>query len=75
VLRMPRSLTIMIRGLLVCGLLGIAAAAPALDAFRPLPPDQQRPAPAFSLPDHRGTSLALAALHGKVVVVRFWATW
>ena len=73
--RMPRSLVIMIRGLLVCGLLGIAAVAPALDTFRPLPPDQQRPAPAFSLPDYQGTSLALAALHGKVVVVRFWATW
>jgi cytochrome oxidase Cu insertion factor (SCO1/SenC/PrrC family) len=73
--RMPRSLVIMIRGLLVCGLLGIAAVAPALDTFRPLPPDQQRPAPAFSLPDYQGASLALAALHGKVVVVRFWATW
>ena len=73
--RMPRSLVIMIRGLLVCGLLGIAAVAPALDTFRPLPPDQQRPAPAFSLPDYQGTSLTLAALHGKVVVVRFWATW
>jgi cytochrome oxidase Cu insertion factor (SCO1/SenC/PrrC family) len=73
--RMPRSLVIMIRGLLVCGLLGIAAVAPALDTFRPVPPDQQRPAPAFSLPDYQGTSLALAALHGKVVVVRFWATW
>jgi cytochrome oxidase Cu insertion factor (SCO1/SenC/PrrC family) len=75
VLSMPRSFISMIRGLLVCGLLGIAAVAPALDAFRPLPPDQQRPAPAFSLPDYEGTSLALTALHGKVVVVRFWATW
>lgn len=73
--RMPRSLVIMIRGLLVCGLLGIAAVAPALDTFRPLPPDQQRPAPAFSLPDYEGISLSLDALHGKVVVVRFWATW
>ena len=72
---MPRFFVIMIGGLLACGLLGVAAVAPALDSFRPLPPDQQRPAPAFSLPDHRGTSLALADLQGKVVVVRFWATW
>jgi cytochrome oxidase Cu insertion factor (SCO1/SenC/PrrC family) len=75
VLRIAPSCIIMLRGLLVCGFLGIAAVAPALDTFRPLPPDQQRPAPAFSLPDAQGTSLAFSALHGKVVVVRFWATW
>jgi cytochrome oxidase Cu insertion factor (SCO1/SenC/PrrC family) len=75
VLRIPQSFIITIRVLLVCGFLSIAAVAPALDTFRPLPPDQQRPAPAFSLPDFQGTPLAFAALHGKVVVVRFWATW
>jgi cytochrome oxidase Cu insertion factor (SCO1/SenC/PrrC family) len=66
---------LIISGLLVCGFLGMAAVAPALDSFRPLPPDQQRPAPAFSLTDAQGASVTLAALQGKVVVIRFWATW
>jgi hypothetical protein len=75
VLRIPPTRMIVLRGLLVCGLLAMATTATALDAFRPLPLDQQRPAPAFSLPDSHGASLAFASLHGKVVVVRFWATW
>jgi cytochrome oxidase Cu insertion factor (SCO1/SenC/PrrC family) len=75
VLRIPPTCMIMLRGLLVCGLLATATVAPALDTFRPLPPNQQRPAPAFSLPDSQGASLAFTSLHGKVVVVRFWATW
>jgi cytochrome oxidase Cu insertion factor (SCO1/SenC/PrrC family) len=65
----------MLTGLLMCGLLAMATMAHALDTFRALPPDQQRSAPAFILPDYEGTPLAFAALHGKVVVVRFWATW
>jgi cytochrome oxidase Cu insertion factor (SCO1/SenC/PrrC family) len=73
--RTPQSFIIMITSLLVCGLLDIAAVASALDTFRALPSDLQRPAPAFTLPDSQGTPLALSALHGKVVVVRFWATW
>ena len=32
-------------------------------------------APPFSLKDHNGQSISLAALKGKVVVVNFWATW
>lgn len=65
----------MLTGFLVCSLLTMATVAFALDTFRPLPPDQQHPAPVFSLPDYEGTPLASAALRGKVVVVRFWATW
>jgi hypothetical protein len=65
----------MLRGLLVSGFLAIATMAHALDPFHALPLDQQRPAPAFILPDYEGNPLASAALHGKVVVVRFWATW
>jgi cytochrome oxidase Cu insertion factor (SCO1/SenC/PrrC family) len=75
VLRISSSGIAMLIGLLLCALLGVATAAAALDTFRPLPPDQQRSAPAFILPDYEGTPLASAALHGKVVVVRFWATW
>jgi thiol-disulfide isomerase/thioredoxin len=33
------------------------------------------PAPAFSLPDGRGGTLALEQLHGQVVYVDFWASW
>jgi cytochrome oxidase Cu insertion factor (SCO1/SenC/PrrC family) len=33
------------------------------------------PMPAFRLPDLGGTMFDSSALQGKVVVVRFWATW
>ncbi len=32
-------------------------------------------APAFSLPTAAGDAVSLAALHGKVVYVDFWASW
>ena len=31
--------------------------------------------PVFELPDANGETVRSAALQGKVVVVRFWATW
>jgi cytochrome oxidase Cu insertion factor (SCO1/SenC/PrrC family) len=61
--------------LLVYGLFSATGVAYTLEAFRALSPEQQRPAPAFRLPDHQGVPLNLADLRGKVVVVRFWATW
>lgn len=64
-----------ITSLLLCGLCSIAVTASALDPFRALPPGQQPPAPAFILPDHHGLPVDSADLQGKVVVVRFWATW
>jgi cytochrome oxidase Cu insertion factor (SCO1/SenC/PrrC family) len=64
-----------IASMLVFGLGGVVAVVFALEAFRPLPPGNQRPAPAFTLPDHHGAPLHSTDLHGKVVVVRFWATW
>jgi cytochrome oxidase Cu insertion factor (SCO1/SenC/PrrC family) len=33
------------------------------------------PVPKFSLPAINGATMDSAALQGKVVVVRFWATW
>jgi peroxiredoxin len=33
------------------------------------------PMPAFRLPGLSGTMFDSSALQGKVVVVRFWATW
>ena len=60
-------------GLLGSGLSGVmASTAPLLTL---LPSAQQTPAAAFTLPDHRGTPVSLAAMRGKIVVVRFWATW
>jgi cytochrome oxidase Cu insertion factor (SCO1/SenC/PrrC family) len=61
--------------LLVSGLCGVVPSAAALKTFQALPSAQQFPAPAFTLPDHRGTSVSLADMRGKVVVVRFWVTW
>jgi cytochrome oxidase Cu insertion factor (SCO1/SenC/PrrC family) len=31
--------------------------------------------PAFELPDGNGATIRSADLRGKVIVVRFWATW
>jgi cytochrome oxidase Cu insertion factor (SCO1/SenC/PrrC family) len=70
-----RLLLAFMAGILLYGFPGLASAASALEAFRALSPEQQRPAPTFSLPDHQGGAIDSAALRGKVVVVRFWATW
>ena len=51
------------------------AAAPdfaALDVHKYDPP---KPAPGFSLPDLDGRPVRLADLHGKVVLLFYWATW
>lgn len=39
------------------------------------PKAENRPAPAFELPELNGGKLSLASLKGKVVVLDFWATW
>ena len=61
-------------GALAFNVLKFAAGAAGLDTFA-LPTAQQRPAPAFTLPDHQGNAVRLADLQGQVVVVRFWVTW
>ncbi|HSF32027.1 MAG TPA: hypothetical protein VLK82_16310 [Candidatus Tectomicrobia bacterium] len=71
----PRPLLpLVISGLLV-GYLAVVGHTAALETFRALPSGNQLPAPAFTLPDHHGTPMDSADLQGKVVVVRFWATW
>lgn len=60
------------RGLLAAALALVLA--PAAGAGGP-PAKVGAPAPALGMPDLDGTTLDLAALRGKVVVVDFWATW
>ena len=38
-------------------------------------PGQSTSMPVFELPDANGETVRSADLQGKVVVVRFWATW
>jgi cytochrome oxidase Cu insertion factor (SCO1/SenC/PrrC family) len=64
-----------ITSLLCSGLCGVMAGAAPLTGFQALPSAQQVPAPVFTLPDHRGTPVSSADMRGKLVVVRFWATW
>lgn len=62
---------------------GIAALPAELERLRsqaclPLEPNGQwkdRAAPDFTLKDHAGRDVALAAQRGKVVFLNFWATW
>jgi cytochrome oxidase Cu insertion factor (SCO1/SenC/PrrC family) len=38
-------------------------------------PGQSTSMPAFELPDANGETIRAADLQGKVIMVRFWATW
>ena len=60
--------------LLFCMLQQSLAAEPVLPAGLAAP-TQPIFLPAFDLPDAHGTTVRSADLQGKVVVVRFWATW
>jgi len=66
--------------LVLCGALLILSSL-ASDAAPPAPPEglvalaQPVSIPAFSLVDINGTTVRSTDLQGKVVVVRFWATW
>lgn len=40
-----------------------------------IPAARAADAPAFTLPDAQGTTVSLASLRGKVVLVDFWASW
>jgi len=58
-------------------LLSPMAAVAALDfaSMDIQPYDPPKPAPAFTLPDLNGKPVRLADLHGKVVLLFYWATW
>jgi peroxiredoxin len=42
---------------------------------KPAPPEGDNPAPDFMLKTPDGTPVSLSDLHGKVVLLNFWATW
>ena len=56
-------------------LLAIAALAAALVAAPVGATEAGQPAPAFSLPNAKGDTVALERMRGKVVYVDFWASW
>jgi cytochrome oxidase Cu insertion factor (SCO1/SenC/PrrC family) len=69
-------------GLLLIGATLLAGMPPGLQAADQLTPPSglalPNPAasmPAFELPTPQGDTFRSAALQGKVVVIRFWATW
>ena len=51
------------------------AAAPDFAALDIQKYDPPKPAPGFSLPDLDGRPVRLADLHGKVILLFYWATW
>ncbi|GIX47367.1 MAG: hypothetical protein KatS3mg131_1578 [Candidatus Tectimicrobiota bacterium] len=60
----------LVLGLLVGTAGGVAPLPPGLSALaRPMP------MPDFRLPDLSGNPVQAADLQGKVVLIRFWATW
>ncbi len=52
-----------------------AQQAPAAGTATTTPVGEHPPAPDFTLSTPSGTSLSLAELRGKVVLLNFWATW
>ena len=66
-------------GMLLC-VSGWFAAANAADGFVPAPavmtpPPQPTKMPEFEFANLQGGTLKSSELKGKVIVIRFWATW
>ena len=68
-------LFILALGAAVC--FGVAHAADGLfpNATIMAPPPQPTKMPAFDFADLHGGALTSSAVKGKVIVIRFWATW
>ncbi len=62
---MKRSFALAIAGILLLGLLGMAARPPLVGG----------PAPEITLKNLQGQEVRLSDLRGKVVLLNFWATW
>ncbi len=68
-------LLLLLGGLLTLPPLGLRAAEQPTPPEGLAAPGQPTSMPAFELPDPNGETVRSAELQGKVVVVRFWATW
>lgn len=71
----PGFAAIALAGLLAGVGAGTSAAAPDFAALQVQPYDPPQPAPELELPDLDGKTVRLADLHGKVVLLFFWATY
>ena len=65
--------------LLLCATLCVATAHAAEGLFASVtvmaPPSQPTKLPAFDFANLHGGSLKSSELKGKVIIIRFWATW
>lgn len=66
---------LLLGGLLLLSPLGLRAAEQPHPPEGLTPPSPSTSMPVFELPDANGETVRSADLQGKVVVVRFWATW
>jgi peroxiredoxin len=62
---MKRNLTVVLAGVVLVGLLGMAGRPPLVGA----------PAPEVVLTNLQGQEVKLSDLRGKIVLLNFWATW
>ena len=68
-------LLLLLGGFLTLSPLGLRAAEQPNPPEGLATPNPSTSMPVFELPDANGETVRSAALQGKVVVVRFWATW
>ena len=68
-------LLLLLGGLLTLNPLGIRAAEQPTLPEGLTAPSPSTSLPMFELPDANGATIRSADLQGKVVVVRFWASW
>jgi cytochrome oxidase Cu insertion factor (SCO1/SenC/PrrC family) len=68
-------LLLLLGGLLTLHPLGIRAAEQPSPPEGLAAPSPSTSLPMFELPDANGETIRSADLQGKVVVVRFWASW
>ena len=68
-------LLLLLGGFLTLSPLGLRAAEPPPPPEGLIAPSPSTSMPVFELPDANGGTVRSADLQGKVIVVRFWATW
>jgi len=74
-IRLRLWLFLLLGGFLALSPLGLRAAEQPNPPEGLIAPSPSTSMPVFELPDAHSETVRSAALQGKVVVVRFWATW